>query len=70
MELDTAAQRQTGMAMMAQTLQDATMGVDMAPKKLGAANQPSAGAGGAEQHVGNRAVAEATGKGLRIEAAI
>ncbi|WP_031386913.1 hypothetical protein [Desulfonatronum thiodismutans] len=70
MELGTAAQSQTGIAMMAQTLQNATMGADIVTKTLGAVNQLNAGAGGAAQPVDTRAVAEATGKGLRIDAAV
>ncbi|SMP71153.1 hypothetical protein [Desulfonatronum lacustre] len=70
MELDTAAQSQTGIAMMAQTLQNATMGADIVTKTISAGNQINAGAGGAQQPVDTRAVAEATGKGLRIDAAV
>ncbi len=70
MELGTAAQSHAGFAMMAQTLQNATMGADIVTKTLGAVNQLNAGTGGAQQPVDTRAVAEATGKGLRIDAAV
>lgn len=70
MELGTAAQSQAGFAMMAQTLQNATMGMDVVTKTLGAANQFNAGTGGAQQPVDARAVAEATGKGLKVDAAV
>ncbi|WP_045221082.1 hypothetical protein [Desulfonatronum thioautotrophicum] len=70
MELGSAAQSQAGVAMMAQTLQNATMGVDVVTKTLGAASQVNAGAGGGEANADIRAVAEATGKGLKINATV
>ncbi|TVQ98274.1 MAG: hypothetical protein EA399_10890 [Desulfovibrionales bacterium] len=70
MELGSAAQGQAGAAMMAQTLQNATMGVDVVTKTLGAASQVNTGAGGGESNTDSRAVAEATGKGLKINATV
>lgn len=70
MELGGTAQTQAGMAMMAQTLQNSTMGMDVVTKTIGAVNQANAGTGGGEQSSDTRAVAEATGKGLRINATV
>lgn len=69
MELGGAAQSQAGFAMMAQTLQNSTMGADVVSKTLNAVNQVGNGSGNADQDFQTKVMmAEATGKGVSLDA--
>ncbi len=71
MELGGTAQSQAGFAMMAQTLQNATMGADVVSKTLTAVNQINTGSGNSDQDFQTKVLmAEAAGKGLSLDANI
>jgi hypothetical protein len=73
MELGSMAQGQSGMAMMAQTMQNQqTMGMDVVTKTINSVNQQgNNGGGNADQEFQTKVMmAEATGKGVSLDASV
>jgi len=73
MELGSMAQGQSGMAMMAQTMQNQqTMGMDVVTKTINSVNQQgNNGGGNADQEFQTQVMmAEATGKGVSLDASV